>query len=96
MRTLLFIMLLLQLQLSEPQLLKAFMSLFPNIFHGPRGGGGGDQPPRRPSTPFIDDGTPEPVSTGRDEIFPADCGRNPHDGTGKLCFPDGILCKQSK
>ena len=39
------------------------------------------------------DGTPFPQATGHDELFPADCGRHPHDGTGKLCFPDGILCQ---
>jgi hypothetical protein len=41
-------------------------------------------------------GTPEPLATGRDELFPADCGRHPADGTGKLCFPDGILCQRSE
>ena len=46
--------------------------------------------------PFRDDGTQIPQATGRDELFPADCGRNENDGTGKLCFPDGILCQQSK
>ena len=44
----------------------------------------------------IDPGTPVPQATGFDELFPADCGRHPHDGTGKLCFPDGLLCQQSK
>jgi len=42
---------------------------------------------------FRDDGTQSPQSTGRDEINPSDCGRNTEDGTGKLCFPDGILCQ---
>ena len=46
--------------------------------------------------PGIDSGTPQPVATGRDELFPADCGRHPHDGTGKLCFPDGLLCRNRK
>ena len=46
--------------------------------------------------PGIDPGTPQPVATGRDELFPADCGRHAHDGTGKLCFPDGLLCRNRK
>ena len=49
-----------------------------------------------PGGPFRDDGTQVPQATGRDELFPADCGRNENDGTGKLCFPDGLLCQQSK
>ncbi len=85
----------------DSQILKAMMHLFPNIFFGPdgrgprgeRGGGGRGQ--RGPPTPFVDDGTREPGATGRDELFPADCGRNPHDGTGKMCFPDGLLCSYS-
>ena len=48
------------------------------------------------SKPHFDDGTPFPQATGVDQIFPADCGRNLRDGTGKLCFPDGILCQLSK
>ena len=44
----------------------------------------------RPSLPQ------KPVSTGRDELYPADCGRDPKKGTGKLCFPDGQLCKNSE
>ena len=43
---------------------------------------------------FRDDGTPAPQATGRDEILPSDCGRDPDKGTGKLCFPDGLLCQQ--
>jgi len=42
---------------------------------------------------FIDDGTESPQSTGKDELFPRDCGRDPDKGTGKLCFPDGQLCQ---
>ena len=45
---------------------------------------------------FQDDGTQSPQATGREELFPSDCGRNPNDGTGKLCFPDGILCQNSE
>jgi len=48
------------------------------------GGGGGR---------FTDDGTQSPVSTGNDELYPTDCGRDTDKGTGKLCFPDGLLCK---
>lgn len=59
---------------------------FPGFFRGPGSQGG----------PFRDDGTQVPQATGRDELFPADCGRNEADGTGKLCFPDGLLCSQSE
>ena len=43
-----------------------------------------------------DGGTSRPQATGRDELFPRDCGRDPRKNTGKLCFPDGLLCQQSK
>ena len=43
----------------------------------------------------IEHGTRTPQATGFDELNPRDCGRNP-DGTGKLCFPDGLLCQNSK
>jgi len=42
---------------------------------------------------FVDDGTVAPVATGNDPLFPDDCGRDPEKGTGKLCFPDGLLCQ---
>ena len=45
---------------------------------------------------FHDDGTQAPVSTGKDKLFPDDCGRDEDKGTGKLCFPDGKLCEESK
>ena len=45
---------------------------------------------------FRDDGTQSPQATGRDELFPTDCGRDPNKGTGKLCFPDGLLCQNRK
>ena len=45
---------------------------------------------------FRDDGTQSPQSTGRDKLFPDDCGRDENKGTGKLCFPDGKLCEESK
>jgi len=47
----------------------------------------------RTVTRFKDDGTQSPQSTGREELNPSDCGRNTETGTGKLCFPDGILCE---
>jgi len=50
-----------------------------NVFVGPR---------------FTDDGTKAPVATGKDEAFPRDCGRETDTGRGKLCFPDGLLCKE--
>ena len=45
---------------------------------------------------FVDDGTQSPKADGREELFPSDCGRNTGTGTGKLCFPDGLLCKDRK
>ena len=45
---------------------------------------------------FTDDGTQSPLATGKDELFPKDCGRDTNKGTGKLCFPDGLLCQESK
>jgi len=41
-----------------------------------------------------DGGTAAPQATGRDELFPSDCGKDVAKGTGKLCFPDGLLCQQ--
>ena len=45
---------------------------------------------------FRDDGTQSPQATGRDQLFPSDCGRDHNKGTGKLCFPDGLLCQNRK
>ena len=45
---------------------------------------------------FTDDGTKAPVATGHDPLFPDDCGRDEDEGTGKLCFPDGLLCQNSE
>ena len=45
---------------------------------------------------FHDDGTQSPQATGNDKLFPDDCGRDENEGTGKLCFPDGLLCQNSK
>jgi len=42
---------------------------------------------------FQDDGTQTPQATGNDKLFPDDCGRDEDKGTGKLCFPDGLLCQ---
>ena len=42
---------------------------------------------------FRDDGTQSPQATGNDKLFPDDCGRDTSTGTGKLCFPDGLLCQ---
>ena len=70
-----------------------FFRALANLFSAPFRGGGGFNlfGPR-----FRDDGTQSPQATGRDELFPTDCGRDPNKGTGKLCFPDGILCQNRK
>jgi len=67
-----------------------FFRALANLFSAPFRGGGGFNlfGPR-----FRDDGTQSPQATGRDELNPTDCGRDPNKGTGKLCFPDGILCQ---
>jgi hypothetical protein len=64
-----------------------------NIFRPSGGGGGGFLGGLFGGGRFTDDGTQSPQSTGRDELFPRDCGRDTDKGTGKLCFPDGILCQ---
>jgi hypothetical protein len=74
---------------ARGQFFNAIRNIFRPVttaFQRPGGifGGGGN---------FEDDGTPSPQSTGREELFPSDCGRNTADGTGKLCFPDGLLCR---
>merc|ERR1712038_1104380 len=68
-------------QPGHAQFFNAIRNLFSpvtNLFNGGR---------------FVDDGTRSPQATGREELFPSDCGRDPNQGTGKLCFPDGLLCK---
>ena len=40
-------------------------------------------------------GTKKPIATGKDEVYPRDCGRDKDKGTGLLCFPDGKLCQES-
>ena len=52
---------------------------------------------QQPSNSFgVSGGTDGPVATGRDELNPADCGRDKNTGKGSLCFPDGLLCEQSR
>ena len=71
---------------------QGFFSGLRNLFR-PRGnpfnffGGGGR---------FRDDGTQRPQQNGVDELLPSDCGRNTRTGRGKLCFPVGNLCANSK
>ena len=76
---------------AEAQFFNAIRNLFrpvQNVFRGAAnlvGGGGGGN--------FKDDGTQKPKADGREELFVSDCGRNTDIGTGKLCFPDGLLCQ---
>ena len=39
--------------------------------------------------------TEKPIATGEDSLFPDNCGRDDNN-KGKLCFPDGLLCQNSK
>ena len=69
---------------ANAQFFNAIRNLFApvtNLFNGGR---------------FQDDGTVAPQATGKEELFPSDCGRDTNLGTGKLCFPDGLLCKDSE
>lgn len=89
--TCLSVVLILSLQGSEAQFFNAIRNLFGGNGSGGGGGGfnlfgGGGR--------FNDDGTQSPVATGNDALFPEDCGRNTDTGRGKLCFPDGQLCKE--
>ena len=84
---------LLSLQGSEAQFFNAIRNLFGG---GGGGGGGGGFNLFGGGGRFQDTGTQEPVATGNDALFPEDCGRNADTGRGKLCFPDGLLCKESK
>lgn len=88
----LFTFVLLSLALSSAD--AQFFNALRNLFGGAGGGGGGFG--FFGGNRFNDDGTQEPVSTGKDELFPTDCGRDPGKGTGKLCFPDGQLCADRK
>ena len=74
---------------SHGQFFNAIRNIFrpvTNVFQGAGGLFGG-------SGKFSDDGTQAPQATGKEELFPTDCGRNTDSGTGKLCFPDGLLCR---
>ena len=71
-----------------------FFRALANLFTAPFRGGGGFN--LFGGTRFRDDGTQQPQATGVDELFPSDCGRDPNKGTGKLCFPVGQLCAESK
>ena len=42
-----------------------------------------------------DKATKEPQATGIDTLYPEDCGRD-ENNKGQLCFPDGLLCQNSK
>ena len=71
-------------KVAEAQFFNAIRNLFApvtNLFGGGR---------------FVDDGTRSPQATGKDELYPSDCGRDTSQGTGKLCFPDGLLCQDSE
>ena len=81
---------------ADAQFFNAFRNIFrpvQNLFGGVMRGvgqifnGGGS---------FTDDGTQSPQATGIDDLFPDDCGRDTDAGTGKLCFPDGLLCRDRK
>ena len=90
---------LLQQNIVQTQLLKILVDVLNPVyeaFSDPNGRFQGPPAPVPGQFPGIDPGTPFPQATGRDELFPADCGRHVHDGTGKMCFPDGILCQTSK
>merc|ERR1712080_470284 len=75
---------------TSPLLLLILILAITNVFRPSRGGGllSGLFGSR-----FRDDGTQSPQATGIDKVNPDDCGRDPDKGTGKLCFPDGLLCQ---
>ena len=60
------------------------------------GGFGAQRQPSAAENFGIGGGTASPQATGRDELNPADCGRDKKTGKGSLCFPDGLLCEQSR
>ena len=39
--------------------------------------------------------TEKPIATGQDSLYPDNCGRD-ENNKGNLCFPDGLLCQNSK
>jgi len=58
------------------------------------GGFGAARNPNSVANSFgIVGGTDAPQATGRDELLPADCGRDKKSNKGSLCFPDGLLCE---
>ena len=85
MRLVTFLTLLVTISLANAQFFNAIRNLFSPVTNLFNGGGR-----------FVDDGTQSPQATGREELFPSDCGRDTNQGTGKLCFPDGLLCKERK
>jgi len=90
MRVILIFAVIFAVPTADAQFFNAIRNLFrpvQNVFQGAAnvlGGGGGN---------FRDDGTQRPKADGKEELFPSDCGRNTDSGTGKLCFPDGLLCQ---
>merc|ERR1711963_1333831 len=83
MRLVTFLTLFVTISLANAQFFNAIRNLFSPVTNLFNGGGR-----------FVDDGTQSPQATGREELFPSDCGRDTNQGTGKLCFPDGLLCKE--
>ena len=73
-----------------------FFNALRNIFSGGGGGGGGGFGLFGGGGRFTDDGTQSPQASANDKLFPEDCGRDTRKGTGKLCFPVGNLCAESK
>jgi hypothetical protein len=90
---------------AKPQFWDTLKYVFPNVFYGP-------EPTYEQAVaahaahvaayyattapPPAVTGTLRPQATGRDELLPSDCGREIKDLTGKLCYPDGLLCSNSK
>jgi hypothetical protein len=61
------------------------------------GGFGAARNPNSAANSFgIVGGTDAPQATGRDDLLPADCGRDKKTNKGSLCFPDGLLCEDRK
>merc|ERR1711997_1267415 len=75
---------------AEAQFFNAIRNLFQPVTNVVSGFGGLFNGGGR----FTDDGTQQPKADGKEELLPSDCGRNTQTGTGKLCFPDGLLCEQ--
>ena len=77
---------------AEAQFFNAIRNLFQPVTNVVSGFGGLFNGGGR----FTDDGTQQPKADGKEELLPSDCGRNTDTGTGKLCFPDGLLCQDRK